>query len=237
MIGICIPAHDEEDYIDRCLASVVGASRHEGLNGEPVEIVVVLDACGDGTAERASAWGVTLLPVHHRNVGVARAVGATHLIEAGARWLAFTDADTRVSESWLTDQLALRAEVVCGTVGVTDWDSHGIHAETARAGFLAAYQDREGHRHVHGANLGIDAQAYLRIGGFEALACSEDQALVDRFERAGAVIAWSARPRVTTSARAYSRVTGGFATTLRQAWCSDAAGAGRPSGEAVRMPA
>ncbi|WP_144630160.1 glycosyltransferase [Bordetella genomosp. 13] len=218
MIGICIPAHNEEDYIDRCLASVLVAARHPGLNGEPVKIVVVLDACDDGTAQRAGAWGVTCLHGQHRNVGVARAAGAAHLIAAGARWLAFTDADTEVSASWLADQLALQAEVVCGTVGVMDWDSHGMHAEAARAGFLAAYQDRDGHRHVHGANLGMDAQAYLRIGGFQALACSEDQALVDRFEEAGAVIAWSARPRVTTSARAYSRVTGGFATTLRRAW-------------------
>lgn len=237
MIGVCIPAHNEEGYIDRCLAAVLCAARYEGLGGEPVEIVVVLDACDDRTDELARAWPVTRLHICHRNVGVARAVGAAHLIEAGARWLAFTDADTLVSESWLADQVALNAEVVCGTVGVMDWDSHGVYAEVARADFFAAYQDREGHRHVHGANLGIDAQAYLRIGGFEALACSEDQALVDRFERAGAAIAWSARPRVLTSARAYSRVTGGFATTLRQVWQNQDAGTDRASDDAVCVPA
>lgn len=83
---------------------------------------------------------------------------------------------------------------------------------------MASYQDRDGHRHVHGANLGIAASIYRTLGGFEALACSEDQALIDRFERAGVAIAWTARPRVVTSARPFSRINGGFASTLRRAW-------------------
>ncbi|OZI64057.1 glycosyltransferase [Bordetella genomosp. 1] len=218
MIGVCIPAHNEEAVIDACLASVLRAARHPALGGEPVRIAVVLDACTDATPQRARRHPVARIVTHHRNVGLARAAGARHLIEAGARWLAFTDADTTVAPRWLADQLALQAAVVCGTVGVKDWRCHGANAAAARAAFRAAYQDRDGHRHVHGANLGISRDAYLHIGGFEALACSEDQALVDRLEQAGVAIAWSARPRVTTSARPYSRVDGGFATTLRRAW-------------------
>ncbi|MBV7481392.1 glycosyltransferase family 2 protein [Bordetella sp. BOR01] len=221
MIGICIPAHNEEGGIDRCLASVVHAAQHPGLLGEPVEVAVVLDACTDKTAARARTWQVTLLAADHRNVGLARAAGARHLLAEGARWLAFTDADTVVSEAWLVHQLSLRAAVVCGTVGVSDWAGHGPYAERAQALFRSQYQDRDGHRHVHGANLGIEASAYRRIGGFEALACSEDQALVDRLEHAGVSIAWTALPRVTTSTRPFSRIAGGFACTLRQAWQQD----------------
>ena len=88
------------------------------------------------------------------------------------------------------------------------------------------YQDCDGHRHVHGANLGVAAQAYRRIGGFAALACSEDQALVDRLEQGGARIAWSCLPRVTTSARPHSRVEGGFASALRKGRDEGAAGPG-----------
>lgn len=218
MLGVCIPAHNEENYIDQCLASVTRAARHSGLAGEPVKIVVVLDCCSDQTAERTKAWNVSALASNFRNVGMARAAGAAHLIECGARWLAFTDADTVVSPAWLTTQLSLRAEVVCGTVDVIDWSSHGSHAEHAQAQFRAHYQDRDGHRHVHGANLGLDASVYMRLGGFQALACSEDQALVDALEAAGANIVWTAAPRVVTSARAYSHINGGFATTLRNYW-------------------
>jgi thymidine phosphorylase len=67
---------------------------------------------------------------------------------------------------------------------------------------------------VHGANLGVSAEAYLRAGGFQALACSEDVALVEALKASGARIAWSAAPRVTTSARTNARARGGFGDTL-----------------------
>lgn len=218
MIGVCIPAHNEEQYIQACLASVTRAAAHSGLGGEAVRIVVVHDACSDWTAVLAGAWAVAQLHVNFQNVGLARAAGASYLIQAGARWLAFTDADTTVSKRWLVDQLALGAHVVCGTVEVCDWSSHGAFAERARAAFLEHYLDQDGHRHVHGANLGIDANVYEQVGGFKALACSEDQALVDKLVQSDATIAWTALPRVITSARPISRVEGGFATTLRRAW-------------------
>ncbi|CAB3684902.1 glycosyltransferase [Achromobacter piechaudii] len=218
MIGICIPAHNEERHIAACLRSVLRASQHPKLAAEPVRVVVVLDHCEDGTAQLIRDYPVQSLSINARNVGVARAQGASHLLHGGARWLAFTDADTRVSPRWLVDQLSLDADVVCGTVGVSGWRQHGIHARAARQAFEHHYQDRDGHRHVHGANLGICAQAYCRIGGFEALSCSEDQALVDRLQQGGARIAWSSLPRVTTSARPHSRVEGGFASALRSSW-------------------
>ncbi len=215
MIGICIPAHDEERYIGACLKSATTAARHPLLRAEPVQIVVVLDMCRDRTATLAAAWPVRCLAIRARNVGMARAAGARHLLEAGARWLAFTDADTRVSPRWLVEQLSLQADVVCGTVGVSGWAAHGAQARAARRGFSLHYQDRDGHRHVHGANLGIAAPAYCRAGGFRALACSEDQALVDRLLLDGCRIAWRARPRVVTGARPHALVEGGFAAALR----------------------
>lgn len=221
MIGVCIPAHNEEAYIELCLASVTRAAFYPGLGGEPVEIVVVLDQCSDRTAMRAAAWKVRQITTSYCNVGFARAAGAACLIGLGARWLAFTDADTQVSEKWLFEQLALRASVVCGTVGVEDWSSHGLNANRAQAQFLANYRDMDGHRHVHGANLGVSAPVYQDYGGFQALTCGEDQSLVDRLEQSGAAIAWTSKPRVVTSARARSRVEGGFASALRSAWLAD----------------
>ena len=215
MIGIVIPAHDEAETIDACLVAAVEAAHHCELNGEPVEIVLVLDACRDATARIAATHPqVRRLDVDFRNVGQARAAGAEQALAAGARWLAFTDADTVVSPRWLVHQLALQADVVCGSVGVEDWSPHGADGEFLRERFNATYSDREGHPHIHGANLGVAAAAYRRVGGFEALACSEDVALVRALEAAGATIAWSALPRVATSARRQTRVRGGFGDAL-----------------------
>lgn len=218
MIGICIPAYNEEELLGHCLESAWQASQHPALHPETVVIVVVLDSCQDDSAAVASRWPVIPLQIAAKNVGKARSHGADYLLRLGARWLAFTDADSCVSPTWLRDQLSLQADVVCGTVEVRSWAEHGIHAAQAQRHFESSYADHNEHRHVHGANLGISAWHYRQAGGFEPRTCGEDQALVDRLSAQGAHIAWSALPRVSTSARPYSRVDGGFAAALRAGW-------------------
>jgi glycosyltransferase involved in cell wall biosynthesis len=217
VIGIVIPAHDEAALVGECLAAALQAAQHPGLNAEPVEIVVVLDHCTDGTAEIVSAWPVDTLSVSLRNVGAARALGAQALLARGARWLAFTDADSQVAQDWLVQQLRLEADVVCGTVQVDEWSDHAQHAGRLHRHFLCTYNDADGHRHIHGANLGVSADAYGRVGGFLPLATSEDVALIEALQHVGAHIAWSAAPRVLTSARRSARAPGGFAAALCQA--------------------
>lgn len=211
MIGVVIPAHDEQDHIAACLGAVLLAARSPLLFGEPVHVVVALDACGDATAAVAHDAGVATVSVQARNVGVARAAGAEACLAAGARWLAFTDADTLVAPDWLAAQLRLRSDAVCGTVAVRDW---GDYSPAMRRRYARHYRDADGHRHIHGANLGVSAAAYRRAGGFPPLASSEDVALVDALTAIGASIAWSAAPRVATSARKDFRAPEGFGATL-----------------------
>lgn len=214
MIGVVIPAHNECERIGAALAAVQLAAAHPALAGEAVEVVVVLDSCSDATEDVVLAHGVARLALAARNVGIARARGAELCIDAGARWLAFTDADTVVSPDWLVMQLAEQADAVCGCVDVEGWHAHGDQGELVHSHFDSRYTHADGHRHVHGANLGVAAEAYRRAGGFAPLACSEDVALVESLSAIGARIAWSARPRVTTSARTDARARGGFGDTL-----------------------
>lgn len=224
MIGIVVPVHNEEDCLGACLAALQAAATCPQLAGEAVSILVVLDACTDRSqrivlhhAMNADArWRLDCIAVSQRNVGTARAAGARVLLARGARWLAFTDADTLVAPDWLSSQLAQKTEVVCGTVAVDDWSPHHQHASALQQHFINTYTDADGHHHIHGANLGICARAYLRAGGFAPLACSEDVALVAALQASGASIAWSAAPRVTTSARSNARARGGFGDTLLQ---------------------
>lgn len=214
MIGVLIPAHNEGACIELCLVAVRRAAEHHLLSGEAVEILVVLDHCSDETADIVARHPVHSLVVAVRNVGAARAAGAQWLLSRGARWLAFTDADTRVAPDWLAQQIALCADAVVGTVGVDDWSDHGEHAAALEQHFKQTYFDKDGHRHIHGANLGVSASAYRAAGGFAALACSEDVALVEALQRSGALVAWSAAPRVLTSARRQARAPSGFAAAL-----------------------
>lgn len=211
MLGIVIPVHNEEAWLKSCLQAAVKAAYSPKLNNEAVHIQVVLDRCTDSSERIATSFGISTLKVEARNVGIARATGAQHCLAIGARWLAFTDADTLVSPDWLADQLDQRSDAVCGTVAVNDWTGHDPRLALR---FKAFYNDAHGHRHIHGANLGVSAQAYRDAGGFPPLACSEDVALVQALQARGASISWSAAPRVVTSARKNFRAAGGFGATL-----------------------
>lgn len=214
MIGVIVPAHNEEDHIDDCLQSLARAAHCEALQGEAVRIWVAADSCSDSTVERCLRHGVEVVKVHARNVGRARAAAARVALHAGARWLAFTDADSVVEPDWLSKQLAQNSDAVCGTITVRDWS---VVAPAVRRQHLETYRNVDGHRHIHGANLGVSAQAYRRAGGFPPLASHEDVALVEALEAAGNSIAWSTAPRVQTSARRDFRAPGGFgAALLRQ---------------------
>jgi len=211
MLGVVIPAHNECHTIGACVDAAMAAISRGDLRGEAARVIVVADACTDSTAQIARDHGADVLAIDARNVGAARAAGAQHLLALGARWLAFTDADTIVSPQWIVEQLALGADAVCGSVHVHDWSAH---PEATRAHFSRTYTPIDGHQHIHGANLGVSARAYTLAGGFEPLRSSEDVALVQSLRRIGAQIAWSAAPEVTTSARVDFRAPDGFGATL-----------------------
>lgn len=211
MIGIIVPAHDEETTIAACASAAVRAGQHPALGGEEVAVVVALDACEDRTGPLARSHGARTVELHARNVGLARQAGAQAALAVHARWLAFTDADSVVADDWLVAQLAQQADAVCGTVEVTHWGEYG---ERMRRHFERTYRDCEGHSHVHGANFGVSASAYLAAGGFAALETGEDVALVEALRQSGARIAWSSAPRVTTSARSTFKAPKGFGAHL-----------------------
>ena len=211
MIGVVIPAHNEADTIAACLGSVLRAAQHPDLRGEAVRIVVALDSCSDATGVICQRLGVTAVSVQVRNVGVARAAAAAHLLAEGARWLSCTDADSRVPEDWLAGQLAHGSDVFCGLV---DLDPASAPDRELEARFRVREQWGDDHGRIHGANLGISAQAYRTAGGFAALHCAEDVALVERAIGSGARVSWATSPVVLTSARLQGRAVGGFADFL-----------------------
>ncbi|SEL21130.1 Glycosyl transferase family 2 [Roseateles sp. YR242] len=235
MMGVVVPAHDEEALIGRCLEALAAAIAHPGLAGEQVQVLVVLDSCSDRTAEIAALHGVQTLAVDCRNVGMSRAAGARLMIERGVTWLSFTDADSTVAPCWLFHQAAFwrgrSADAVCGVVTVDDWQDFSAGG---RQHYEALYADEDGHAHVHGASLGISSDAYLRAGGFAPLACHEDADLVQRLAALGGRVARTNAVRVSTSARRVGRVVGGFASYLDQlSRCATAAMAVVPNGHGL----
>ena len=148
------------------------------------------------------------------NVGTARAAGSRRALRLGADWLANTDADSVVPANWLEVQRALAddgADVVIGTVR-PDFDDL---TERQQAAWLAGHVPGRPNGHVHGANLGIRASAYVAAGGYHPLPEHEDVDLVARLSRHGRTVASDAA-EVITSGRTFGRTPGGYARYLRE---------------------
>jgi glycosyltransferase involved in cell wall biosynthesis len=217
-VGVVIPAHNEEVLLPACLNSILRAAAAVDV---PVRIVVVLDRCTDQSRAVAHRYRVVqAIDVIAGKVGVARAAGTKAVLAWASHsrpehvWLATTDADTTVPPDWLRRQLELASrgwEVFVGTVGVSDWKDHPPEVADRWRG---SYRDIDHHPHVHGANFGCTARAYLDAGGWSPLAVDEDVALLDAL-RSRRVVR-SAVPRVTTSARRDPRARGGFGDTLQE---------------------
>ena len=218
-IGLVVPAHDEEELLPGCLTALRRAAGQAGP--WPVHTLVVADACGDRTAARARAAGADVIEIQARRVGSARATGfaaalrLTRGIDPARVWLATTDADTWVPPHWLARQIYYAEagwDAVLGTITVSDWSGHPGHVPDA---FATRYAHEPGsHPHVHGANLGVRASAYLATGGFQALGTGEDHALVAALETAGRPILRSTDIAVDTSARRQARAPHGFGHLL-----------------------
>ncbi len=221
-VGVVVPAHNEQDLLPGCLASLRRAAR--ALRGTPVRVVVVADDCQDQTVRAARRGGATVVTIGARNVGAARAAGAAAVLrrasplDPGEVWLATTDADTLVPARWLRAQVRFAAhgwDAVAGTVRVADWSGY-------RPSVQAAFRERyntpggTGHPHVHGANLGIRASAYLAAGGFPSVATAEDHALMGALTASGGRVLRTRALPVVTSARRDARAPRGFGHYLAE---------------------
>lgn len=217
-VAVVVPARDEEELLPRCLRSIEHAvsELRRGRRRVTVEVLVVLDGCRDGSAVVVARHGARALACDLGRVGAVRHLGVAAVLRSRSHdstWIACTDADSVVPPHWLTEQLDLAAagaDVVVGTV-----EPLGLSAKAVRDAWWDRHDLREGHVHVHGANLGIRASTYARLGGFAPLALHEDADIVQRARRDRSVqVVATDRLRVGTSARTTARCVGGFADYL-----------------------
>ncbi len=221
-VAVVVPAREEQDCLASCVASVQAAAAALGESRPDVVVRLVLaldDPDGYHALPSVDHVSVVRVLAPASTAGAARAAGTAHVLATRAGgsehglWLANTDADSVVPVDWLTVMVALAelgADLVLGTV-VPHADLH----PRLRAGWRERYHMVDGHPHVHGANLGIRADLYDRVGGWSAVVTGED---VDLARRAGADLGARVRRTaqipVVTSARLTGRAPGGFASYL-----------------------
>ncbi len=219
-VHVVIPAHNEAALIGRCLTSVRAAGAHLlDSTGVAATLTVVADSCTDSTVEVAHRHGADVLALQARSVGRARDAGVRHVLAAsspsdGSRtWIAMTDADSTVTPDWLEAQHRAARDGVGLWIGSVLPDPGSLSPPALRE--WSARHHHADQLHVHGANLGFTAAAYLGAGGFPPITEHEDV----EFVRAalGAGCTWAeGGPTVRTSGRTHGRTPGGFAGYVRK---------------------
>ncbi len=218
-LAVVVPARNEERLLPDCLAALEKAAAH--LHRErpavAVSVTVVLDRTTDGSAAVVRRYPLaTALHSEAGRVGAARNLGIRKVLRSGvpaAMWIANTDADSMVPRNWLLVQAEAAAQGWDVLAGTVQPDISELTQEQLVRWF-GTHDLREGHGHIHGANLGFHADAYLRLGGFDDVTLHEDRNFVLAAGAAGLRIRSTDAGRVRTSARTHSRVHGGFADYL-----------------------
>lgn len=224
-VGVVIPARNEEATVRRCIQSVL-ASCDAGAHCREAWIVIVADRCTDRTADIAReslrSRGEVLYadagsPGTARRLGVAAVMRHFSTRDPRRVWLANTDADTHVPADWISTHLEYADASATAVAGIVQLDGVGLRADVLEH-YRATYElAADGtHTHVHGANFGVRADAYLDVGGWSDATVAEDHCLWARLLSRGWRLKSPAASVVTTSGRLRGRATGGFADTLRR---------------------
>jgi len=222
-IGVLVPACNEEELLSRCLNSVLAASKILSSYCS-VDIVLAVNGSSDHTFKIGKAiLGAqgTVLNISKANVGNARKTAATAILRRyngllSHCWLANTDADCEVPLNWLQHQLIRADTGLQGIAGIVRVDSFSEHELATSSKFLTSYTiNPDGtHPHVHGANFGIRADAYVQVGGWNELTTAEDHDLWNRMAAANIPKISDANLFVYTSGRKEGRAPHGFAGKL-----------------------
>lgn len=222
-IAVLIPARDEEVLLPRCLQSVAEARALLPAHVTS-DVIVISDGSTDRTADLArDILGTSGIVLHADggSVGLTRAVAAGVALQRNkARmdhcWLANTDADCAVPRSWLLDHLRIAQSGYTAVAGIVDVHDFSEHLDFVEERFRSSYLlHADGtHPHVHGANLGVRADAYLIAGGWSALQTAEDHDLWHRLHATGCVRLSDSTLQVVTSGRRIGRAPLGFAGAL-----------------------
>lgn len=222
-IAVVIPAHNEEKLLGACLGSVAAAVSRVAINAV---VVLVLDRCSDGSAAIARSFASTMPMIVVEGVfpsmGCVRDAGVSHArrhfasLPTEAVWVANTDADTTVPSTWLEQQQARADTGVDLLLGTVEPGPASPGQDRALELWFNEHELREGHSHVHGANLGIRLSELDRVGGFRDVRVGEDAGVVARVQASNGRWRATDTTRVVTSSRRDGRAEHGFAEYLRQ---------------------
>jgi GT2 family glycosyltransferase len=182
------------------------------------EVIVVNDGSRDATSEIAARYPFRVISVPNGGLSAARNLG---LHAATGEIVAYTDADTRVDEHWLSHLVQPFIERNVAGVGgpnVVPLDDHWIAQCVARSpgGPVHVMLDNTEAEHIPGCNMAFRRSALLAIGGFDPTytKAGDDVDICWRLQEAGHTLGFAPGALVwhhhRDSVRAYWRQQVGY---------------------------
>ena len=242
-VAVAIPAHNEADWIARCLEAL-----DRQLDGAGYDVVLLVNNSTDATAAIARAMRPTLsfalevveqdCPSKQQTAGQARRLAmqlAAGKLPPGGVLLG-TDADGQIAADWLAANLfhiRQGADAVAGRAVLDAADAAAIpavlHEDDARECAYGALLDEidplidpdpadpwPRHTEHSGASICVTLDAFRQAGGVPPIAVGEDRAFFAALRRADARIRHAPDVCVTVSGRIDGRAVGGMADTIRR---------------------
>jgi glycosyltransferase involved in cell wall biosynthesis len=172
-VSVIVPTYNEEQYIGDCLKTLLAQSHPD------YETIIVDDGSTDRTVDIARSFGVKVIQQNHRGPGVARNAGVQ---QATGEILSFLDADMSFDQDFLANlvkPIELGEAVGASSKDelVANNDNVWARCWTINAGLPL------GRRHPLGLSgeddvfRAIQRSAFLSVGGFDNVGCSEDQTI------------------------------------------------------------
>jgi glycosyltransferase involved in cell wall biosynthesis len=187
---VVIPVRDGEEFVADAVSSALDQTH------VPIEVLVVDDGSGDGSAPAAHRAGATVLTRDRQGPGAARNAGAA---EAGADLIAFLDADDRMRPNRLSHQVA-HLMACPAAIGVFGMIGHLLRDPATGGWREATDQPVEG---LLPSTLTVRRAPFLATGGFaEDLPAGELVDWLARCRMAGLTL--PVVPEVVTLRRAHS---------------------------------
>lgn len=180
IVSAIIPALNEERYLERCLASLKNQKTCDHF-----EIIVVDGGSSDATVKIAKRYADKVVVSQERSPSIQRNLGAKM---AKGRFLAFIDADTVATKSWLKGIVkALRDQnLACVTGPLFPLEKIKRPYLYSLTNILQKILVRINYPLFWGASCGFRADAFWKIEGFdERLLTSEDHDISLRIRRIG----------------------------------------------------
>ncbi len=176
-VSVIIPAHNEEEYIERTLLALHNSDYPKDL----LDIMVVDNNSSDRTHAIASEYADKTLLLREGNVGAVRNLGAKNSL---AKVLIFLDADCLIDDGWISRGVALL------------WENNNVFGGPYKVRNNANWVERlwllENTKYPRlqpdllGGCIFIRSETFASVGGFnEDMTSGEDSDLSARLRKSG----------------------------------------------------